>query len=211
MGINSFRKARGGFTLIELLVVIAIIGLLSSIVLASLGQARVKARDSKRVQDLIQLRTALEQYALDNNGLYPADPNPLGDTWGSSSWECSPINIDDCSGGAGPDRLDEDRLVALSPYLNPRPTDPSAGSTGRFPQGSYKGYYYKVSNSRKYYKLAIFDTVENMNSIPDSFKDPYFYEVTPPITISIYSPEAYKWRAYDECSPPIGPPEPTMC
>ena len=75
---NSYKlKPISGFTLIELLVVIAIISLLSSIVLASLSQARAKARDSKRVQDLIQLRNALELYALDNNGLYP--PHPLAE------------------------------------------------------------------------------------------------------------------------------------
>ena len=59
-----------GFTLIELLVVISIISLLSSVVLSSLSSARMKARDARRMQDLIQIRNALEMYRLDN-GTYP--------------------------------------------------------------------------------------------------------------------------------------------
>ncbi len=59
-----------GFTLIELLVVIAIIGILSSVVLASLNSARLKGRDAKRVSDLSQLKLALELY-FDSNRSYP--------------------------------------------------------------------------------------------------------------------------------------------
>jgi len=64
------RKNKG-FTLIELLVVIAIIGLLSSIVLASLNSARKKSRDARRVADIKQLQVALEMYFDANNGSYP--------------------------------------------------------------------------------------------------------------------------------------------
>lgn len=57
--------------MIELLVVIAIIGLLSSVVLASLNGARVKARNARRIADMKQMQTALELYYNDNNA-YPA-------------------------------------------------------------------------------------------------------------------------------------------
>ena len=54
------RNHIGGFTLIELLVVIAIIGILSSVVLASLNSARQKGRDARRISDLKQIQLALE-------------------------------------------------------------------------------------------------------------------------------------------------------
>lgn len=65
------NKSLMGFTLIELLVVIAIIGILASVVLASLNSARTKARDSSRAAQLREVQKALELYYSDN-GSYPA-------------------------------------------------------------------------------------------------------------------------------------------
>ena len=65
-------KNNSAFTLIELLVVVAIIGLLSSVVMASLNSARGKARDAKRASDVHQLKNALQMYYIDNNGSYPS-------------------------------------------------------------------------------------------------------------------------------------------
>ncbi len=64
------RKQKG-FTLIELLVVIAIIGLLSTLAVVALNNARMKSRDAKRVSDVKQIQTALELYYNDQNA-YPA-------------------------------------------------------------------------------------------------------------------------------------------
>jgi prepilin-type N-terminal cleavage/methylation domain-containing protein len=86
-----------GFTLIELLVVIAIIGLLSSVVLASLSSARDKASISKVVQGVTEFKKAMELYKLDH-GQYPL----TGGYYYYSS----------------PGSLDASLVSELSPYLS---------------------------------------------------------------------------------------------
>lgn len=68
-------RPQKGFTLIEILVVVAIIGLLSTVVLTSLDSARAKARDARRLVDLREVRTALENYRVENGAF------PISTTW----------------------------------------------------------------------------------------------------------------------------------
>lgn len=72
----KLKYMKKGFTLIELLVVISIIGLLSSVVLASLNTARNKGSDSAAKSQLSNLRRATALY-YDKNGHYGTVGMPL--------------------------------------------------------------------------------------------------------------------------------------
>ena len=96
-------KNKQGFTLIELLVVIAIIGLLATLSVVALNNARERARDSRRISDIRQIQTALELY-------YNANP-----TTGY------PDNTTTETGAAAHTELSPD----LDSYLNPIPENPT--------------------------------------------------------------------------------------
>lgn len=124
-----------GFTLIELLVVIAIIGILASVILASLNAARSKARDARRLSDLNQMQTALEMY-YDSNGKYPQDFY-----WCDSS---KGVTATSCSGYVG-DAWNTGGLIDLSVqgFMPTLPVDPLNDSTHFY-------YYEPVQNQTQF-------------------------------------------------------------
>ncbi|PIP68971.1 hypothetical protein CO033_00195 [Candidatus Nomurabacteria bacterium CG_4_9_14_0_2_um_filter_32_10] len=108
-----------GFTLIELLVVVAIIGILASIVLISLNNARSKARNAKRNSDIEQIIIVLN-LDFDNRPI----PN--------RQWYCISQT---CSGGF----KNQPRHSQIDAYLKqyiPNIIDPEDNKRG------YGGYVY---------------------------------------------------------------------
>lgn len=94
-----------GFTLIELLVVISIIGLLSSIVLASIRTAREKAEITALKSNFLSVRNALELYRSD----YGDYPESTGESYLPPPGSGSINNL----------------FNSLTPYLKSPPTIPN--------------------------------------------------------------------------------------
>lgn len=102
---KAFGTFRRGFTLIEVLITVSIIGLLASLTLVSFGGSQKAARDTERKSDLKQYATALENFANENNSLYPSRTS-------SSGVDLSTIVCGDLASSSCP----EDPKPAISTY-----------------------------------------------------------------------------------------------
>lgn len=110
----------GGFTLIELILVTVIIGILAGMVVVQFSGRAEEARIKAARGDIMSYGSAVELYALDNNGKYPQNLATLiggkrdyvrdikPDPWGNAYIYESPGSVhknsyDICS--AGPDGI----------------------------------------------------------------------------------------------------------
>ncbi|MCK4739732.1 MAG: prepilin-type N-terminal cleavage/methylation domain-containing protein [Deltaproteobacteria bacterium] len=71
-------RRRGGFTLVELMIVLTLIAILASIAIPLYMKSTVKAREAVLLEDLYQMRKAIDNYYGDN-GAYPSDLSILAD------------------------------------------------------------------------------------------------------------------------------------
>lgn len=79
------KEERWGFTLIELLIVVGIIGTLASVVTSKLSDAKQSARDSLRISQLREIKTALSLYHSEY-GEYPNTASPQNSTDSPGAW-----------------------------------------------------------------------------------------------------------------------------
>ena len=64
------KRLQKGFTLIELMIVIAIIAILAAILIPNFIHARAESQTAACEGNEKQIATAMEEYAVDNNGTY---------------------------------------------------------------------------------------------------------------------------------------------
>jgi prepilin-type N-terminal cleavage/methylation domain-containing protein len=142
----NFRK---GFTLVELLVVVAIIALLSAVLFANFGDARMSARDKARMTELKELQLSLELYKA-QYGRYPAAgcTPPAGNFAGPGP--VSTGNFTTCANyilGTATERFVPD-------FISELPSDPM------FEMQPSRGFYYRTNATGSSYKLMVYDAVE---------------------------------------------------
>ncbi len=198
----KMKATTRGFTLIELLVVIAIIGVLSSVILASLSVAREKANDARRLSDMHAVVQALQMYA-DDHGSYPGDP-----TWDKPGDPCGGQGGGSCLGNLGTNGYNGTPILVPT-YIAAMPSDPEYSGTSN-------NYLYCADtdsngNTPDYGLIMRNDQlvpayVANNPSILNAYGYPYTSDeikwCRPPVPF-ILSPSC-PFNDYPHCFPPYG-------
>ena len=123
------NNSQAGFTLLELLIVMAVIGLISSIAVGATTTTRSRTRDQRRIDDLLQIRKALELY-LHDHGDYP--PGPCG-------YNCNSYYLSTHSNW-------DTFANYLKPYIDRLPVDPVNNLAYPWNDGHYSYSYGNVGS-----------------------------------------------------------------
>lgn len=148
-----------GSSLIELVVICMVVVIFGSIIFLLLDpvEIRMKARDAKRVSDMLVLAQAIEQYALDNNNTPPDANTTVRRSNQAASGNYAIAN------GTGWIAVD------LSKYIEKIPIDPK--NTGTLIYRYYRnGRLYKIDTTMEYHTYL-------MNNTNDGGNDVNHYEI----------------------------------
>jgi prepilin-type N-terminal cleavage/methylation domain-containing protein len=182
------KSLRSGFTLIELMVAISVIGILVAIVYTNFSQARMQARDNVRINQLEQLRVALELYK-DEYGRYPAAGcGATTGQWAGAALESAATwDVGDC-----PLYIAGSSTAPFVPeFMEELPIDPRGTTTAQ------RGFFYRSNGTS--YKILVLNSVESLVVGETDTGHPYkryasgCVEAADGTTYAIYSAGAQCW------------------
>ncbi len=127
------QRNQRGFTLVELLVAVGIIGVLASITAVSVGSARGKARDARRIADVKSVQNSLELY-FNNLEKYPttAAEVTIARDYSICSVSTALVNATTCTAAQG------------AAILAPMPGAPTPPTTNAYKYNSADGSTYTI-------------------------------------------------------------------
>jgi general secretion pathway protein G len=132
------KHKQTGFTIVELLIVIVVIGILAAITIVAYSGIQQRARDTRRLDDVRIIVTALEAYKV-LNGFYPASGN-------GGSFEPSTLDPPNFMSA----------LRASGSFGTATPVDPLNNASNLYSYFRYPAGYYGCDSSRgQYYVLFI--------------------------------------------------------
>ena len=116
---GSARKYKSGFSLIELVIVVVIIAIIGAIAIPRMSRGAAGAADSALTGDLTTFRKAIDMYAAEHGGTFPAQSTVI-----NQLTLYSDVN--------GNTQATKDTTYIYGPYLRsipPQPVGPQKGST----------------------------------------------------------------------------------
>lgn len=131
---------RHAFTLVELLIVITILGILAAIVVPRFTSASVQTKENAMKEDLRRVRTQIELFKAQHNGLNPGEFFPSGPAPSGGEFTMIFTRYTDVNGFASMVKSEDYRF---GPYLPSFPTNPMNGLSdvrvGAFDGESFDG------------------------------------------------------------------------
>ena len=140
-------KSSAAFTLVELLIVITIIAVLASIALPAYTGVKERADQTKDLSNAKQIALALRQFAVDNNGAYPAKPPGGGGDYNTAA-AGTPATSNDAFWWLFPTYLQTEQIFAVagSAYTpgtpDNRTDDPTTGARANTLKKGENNYAY---------------------------------------------------------------------
>ena len=137
------KHKQPGFTIVELLIVIVVIAILAAITIVAYSGIQARARDSRRIDDVRVIVTALEVYKV-LNGSYPASGN---------------------GGSFEPSTMDPPNFMSAlrtsGSFGSATPIDPINNSSNYYSYFRYPAGYYGCDSSRGQYYVLIVTNLES--------------------------------------------------